>query len=81
MTTVIKESPELRIFHLIEAYRTFGHKGAKFNPVSTEEDLEVEELSLDALKFKEEDLKGQFPTCGFLKQETASLQEIIDKIF
>lgn len=76
------QSPDLRVFRLIEAYRTFGHKGAQFNPMlETPVQVEdVEELSLKKLGFKEEELSHSFPTCGFLKEESASLNVLIESL-
>ncbi len=77
-----RRSPDLRIFRMIEAYRLYGHKGATFNPIGidlTKPD-EVEELKLETLGFKKEELEQEFPTCGFLKDQTAPLSAIIDAL-
>lgn len=75
-------SSELRIFRMIEAYRLYGHKGAAFNPIDlgSIKPGEVEELRLETLGFKKEELGQEFPTCGFLKDETAPLNAIIDAL-
>ncbi len=75
-------SPDLRVFRLIEAYRTFGHKGAHFNPIETHpvNPEEIEELKLENLGFKKEELSQNFPTCGFLKEASAPLSAIIDAL-
>lgn len=76
------QSPDLRVFRLIEAYRIFGHKGARFNPmlevhVQVED---VEELNLENLGFKKEELNQNFPTCGFLKEESVPLNVLIQSL-
>lgn len=75
-------SPDLRIFKLIEAYRQFGHKGASFNPIELNPigPDQVEELKLEVLGFKPDELSQSFPTCGFLKEETAPLSVMIDAL-
>ncbi len=80
--TVTCSSPDLRVFRLIEAYRTFGHKGAHFNPIDPQpiKPEEIEELKLENLGFKEEELSHPFPTCGFLKEGSAPLSVIIDAL-
>ncbi|WP_316357589.1 2-oxoglutarate dehydrogenase E1 component [Candidatus Neptunichlamydia sp. REUL1] len=75
-------SPDLRVFRMIEAYRIYGHKGATFNPIDPDltQSNEVEELKLETLGFKKEELGQEFPTCGFLKDQTAPLSTIIDAL-
>lgn len=67
----------LRVYRLLEAYRTYGHLMAQVNPVATEEPREPRELNLEALGFKQEELGKSFPTCGLLPQTEATLQEIV----
>ncbi len=74
------ESPDLRIYLLIDAYRCFGHRMAAFNPLATTVAKEPIELSLERLGFKPEELNASFPTCGFLNQPLAPLSEIIDAL-
>lgn len=78
----VEGSPDLRVFKLIEAYRLYGHKGAQINPIelSPKSPDEVEELKLETLGFKQEELSQVFPTCGFLKEETAPLSALIDAL-
>jgi 2-oxoglutarate dehydrogenase E1 component len=73
-------SPELRVYHLIEAYRVYGHLLATFNPLAVHPPEQVEELSLKKHGFEEKDLSALFPTCGFLKKDEAPLQEIVDAL-
>ncbi len=69
-------SSDLKIYHLIEAYRTYGHLKAQINPLG-HVPTEVSELSLRQMGFQSGDLDQSFPTCGFLPQPEASLREII----
>ncbi len=73
-------SDDLRIFHLIEAYRIFGHRLASFNPLHKEAKEEIEELKLENLGFKKEELDKPFPTAGFLKVPKAPLKEMIEAL-
>ncbi|MCB1106822.1 MAG: 2-oxoglutarate dehydrogenase E1 component [Chlamydiia bacterium] len=75
-------SPDLRIFQLIEAYRLYGHKGAQTSPIETtpKKPEEIEELKLENLGFTKEELERSFPTCGFLKEETAPLKVIVEAL-
>jgi 2-oxoglutarate dehydrogenase E1 component len=69
-------SSDLKIYHLIEAYRTYGHLKAQINPLAAPP-TDVSELSLANLGFQVSDLDKSFPTCGFLPQPEAPLSEII----
>lgn len=76
-------SADLKIYHLIEAYRTYGHLKAKDNPLFAPP-TEVRELALENLGFKKSDLNKLFPTCGFLPEAEASLSqlvEVLEKIY
>ncbi|HEY4831433.1 MAG TPA: thiamine pyrophosphate-dependent enzyme, partial [Waddliaceae bacterium] len=77
-----KETPQegvgdLRIFHLIDAYRKFGHLQASVNPIAIHPPQVVHPLSLSLFNFKEEELETHFPTDGLLDEPTASLSKII----
>ena len=76
------QSPDLRVFCLIEAYRIFGHKGAQFNPMQTTavHPDDVKELKLESLGFKKKELGQNFPTCGFLKEESVPLNVLIEAL-
>lgn len=69
-------SSDLKIFHLIEAYRTYGHLKASDNPLFAPK-AEVRELSLENLGFQKTDLDTSYPTCGFLPEREATLSQII----
>lgn len=75
-----QSSPDLRIYLLIQAYREFGHLFAENNPIRTTLRSLPNELQLQTLGFKEEELKSSFPTCGFLKTPAAPLEEIIETL-
>lgn len=72
-----KAPSDIRVFQLINAYRTYGHLMAANNPVSTKKIEEPFELSLKTLGFKDEELYQEFPTCGLLPAATAPLSDII----
>lgn len=77
---VHQEQSDLKIFTLIEAYRTYGHLMAKINPVNPH-DIEVPyQLRLDNLGFTKEDLSKSFPTCGIMKEAQAPLLDIINTL-
>lgn len=71
---------DLRIYHLIEAYRTYGHLIARFNPIDPSPITQVPQLRLDYLGFQESELALPFPTCGLLTQDEAPLSEIISAL-
>jgi 2-oxoglutarate dehydrogenase E1 component len=75
-----KESPDLRVYLLIDAYRKYGHLMAKFNPIATTELREPQELSIEKLGFKKEELDVSFPTVGFLKEQNAPLKNLIEAL-
>lgn len=72
------QSPDLRIYSLINAYRHYGHLMTQINPLAIDPPVIPRELQLKTLGFSESELSSSFPTCGFLKQETATLKEIIE---
>ncbi|HEY5259918.1 MAG TPA: thiamine pyrophosphate-dependent enzyme, partial [Rhabdochlamydiaceae bacterium] len=72
-------SSDLKIYHLIEAYRTYGHLKARDNPLFAPP-TEVRELSLKNLGFEQSDLNKSFPTCGFLPQPEAPLSQLIEAL-
>lgn len=68
----------LQISQLINAYRTYGHLQANFNPIAVHPPQIPWQLDLKELGFSERDLQKQFPSCGLLPQDSTTLQEIID---
>ncbi|HSX03795.1 MAG TPA: 2-oxoglutarate dehydrogenase E1 component [Rhabdochlamydiaceae bacterium] len=73
-------SPDLRIFYLITAYRTYGHLMAQVNPIAASDPPPAPELNLENFGLSDKDLEIAFPTCGFLKEETAPLKEILEAL-
>lgn len=72
-------SSDLKVYQLIETYRTYGHLKAKDNPLFSPP-TEVRELSLKNLGFEQADLNKRFPTCGFLPVAEAPLSQIIEAL-
>jgi len=72
-------SPQMRIYLLMHAYRTYGHLKAHIFPLSHGENS-PKELGLELLGFQKEELKRVFPTNGLLKETTASLETIIQTL-
>ncbi len=75
-----KESPDLRVYLLIDAYRKFGHLMARFNPIATAPLKEPAVLSIERMGFKKEELNASFPTFGFLKESNAPLNKLIEAL-
>lgn len=73
-------SADLRIYNLINAYRTYGHLLAEINPIAIKETDEPWQLSLEHLGFSKEELNQQFPTCGLLSKQKAPLHELIETL-
>lgn len=69
---------DVRIYHLIQAYREYGHLMAAVNPIATQVSTGPRELKLSNLGFKTEDLNKSFRTFGLLETETAPLSKIIE---
>ncbi len=65
----------LKIDHLIQSYRMYGHLAADVNPLKVGVD-KVAELSLEGVG----SLDGLFPTCGLLKEKVAPLRVIVEKL-
>lgn len=71
---------DLRLYNLINAYRTYGHLMARFNPLATHEPVEPEQLKLETFGFSRQDLSSLFPTFGLLRQEKAPLLDILNTL-
>ncbi len=72
--------PELKVYALIEGYRTYGHLLADFNPIAGKKKTDVPELALQHFGFSPKDLGQTVPTCGFLKEKEVPLQTLIDAL-
>ncbi len=75
-----EQGGDLRIYHLIDSYRRFGHLQARINPLDLQPRKVAHELALSSLNFKEEDLKKIFPTSGLLPEAEAPLSKIIETL-
>ncbi|MBN4066882.1 2-oxoglutarate dehydrogenase E1 component [Simkania negevensis] len=71
-------SNDLRISTLINAYRSYGHLLARFDPIDPAPRASVPELDLATLGFEEDELNETFPTCGLLDEKFAPLSKIIE---
>jgi 2-oxoglutarate dehydrogenase E1 component len=71
-------SDDVRISHLIDAYRCYGHLQAHVNPIERKEVEIPSQLTLESLNFKKEELEQPFPTCWLLSEPTAKLSVIIE---
>lgn len=72
------KSGDERIYHLIDAYRKFGHLQAHINPIATHPVTPI--LTLSSLNFEENELEKLFPTCGTLPEPNAALFKIIEML-
>jgi 2-oxoglutarate dehydrogenase E1 component len=69
-----KVSGDLRVDHLIQAYRIYGHLAASISPIQPTEKKEPAELKLRQFGLTANDLEKVMPTCGFLPQKEAPLK-------
>lgn len=74
------EDNALRLFRLIDGYRSYGHLKADINPVAVTAPELPWQLSLDALGLRREELSTLFPTFGLLADGYAPLSTIIDTL-
>ncbi len=73
-------SADLRIYLLIDAYRTYGHLVAHVNPLDAPPSANIPELDLQKLGFAQDELEKNFPTCGFLSAKEAPLKSLVDAL-
>lgn len=66
-------APELQVYHLIQAYRMYGHLAASINPITTNPPSPVAELP-------EVEGDEMVPTCGFLPQKEAPLSQVVEML-
>ena len=74
----VSGASDVRIYNLIEAYRTYGHLLADVNPIATEPPKQLPQLTLENLGFQDDELSKQFPTCGLLQEKEAPLSNIVE---
>ena len=72
-----KITGDLDVFNLINAYRMHGHLMAHVNPLTLPSAEVPRELQIETWGFTSEDLNKNFPTCGVLEREEATLSEIL----
>lgn len=75
-----KQSSDVRLYQLIDAYRKWGHLKVACNPISLEPLKDPSVLNLKTWGFKPEELSSQVPSFGFKSQETLSLKELIQAL-
>lgn len=73
-------SADLRVYNLIEAYRTYGHEAAHINPIAIKPIKEPPTLQLESFGLSSKDLSQLFPTYGLLPEAKAPLSRIIDRL-
>jgi len=73
-------APDLKVYHLIEAYRTYGHLAAQINPIALKPPDPVSELEIEKHGFQKSDLDSIVPTFGFLKEPQAPLKNLIEAL-
>ncbi|MFS8563035.1 MAG: hypothetical protein LVR00_01335 [Rhabdochlamydiaceae bacterium] len=71
---------EVKIDHLIQSYRVYGHLAAEINPLKVVAAEKIPELSLEGHGLSTSDLQELFPTCGLLEEERAPLAMILGKL-
>ncbi len=74
------EYDAVRIYHLIQAFRTYGHLLAANNPLAILQNSDVPELTLAYLGFTQEEWDRPMPTCGFLTEKEAPLSQIYEAL-
>ncbi len=79
--TVNRAAPaDLRVDHLIQAYRNWGHLKADINPIRTHPISQPWQLRLETIGFTKDELHKMFPTNGLFEEAEAPLQEIITRL-
>lgn len=79
--TVNRSAPaDLRVDHLIQTYRNWGHLKANINPIRTRPIQEPWQLCLEAIGFSQDELNQAFPTNGLFDHSEAQLKEIIEHL-
>lgn len=74
------EAPDLRVYNLIQAYRIYGHRMARFNPLEQEAPQEPKELKIESHGLSKQDLSQPFFTYGVLSEEKAPLLNILNAL-
>lgn len=71
---------DVRVYDLINAYRTYGHLMAKINPIETSSQEEPRQLKLEAHGLNKKELSHHFSTYGLLHEEKAPLLDILNAL-
>lgn len=71
---------DLRIYNLVDAYRTYGHLLAKNNPLEPRKPEEPYQLKLETFGFSKQDLPSHFPSCGIYEEDEVPLLDIINAL-
>lgn len=69
----------LRLFELVEAYRTMGHRYAALDPLSGAPTLGPE-MQPAAFGFTQDDLDRTFDVAGLFDRQTATLRVVLEKL-
>ena len=72
--------PDIRVYNLIQAYRTYGHLMARINPLQANEPIEPKELKLETHGLAKQDLSLPFFTYALLPVEKAPLLNIVNAL-
>lgn len=70
---------ELDVYHLISAYRNYGHFEANLDPLANTT-VPSEQLALSRFNLSEKDLEQKFQIGGIIGKPNASLKEIISHL-
>jgi len=81
-TPTTQPTADIRVYDLINAYRTYGHLIANTNPLlqPTHPQSLPPQLKLETFNLKQADLQNSFPTYGLLTSATAPLSAISEKL-
>lgn len=74
------EYDAMRVSHMIDSFRTYGHLQALDNPIKPPSPSQVSELTLHYLGFRSEEWEQPMPTCGFLQDAVAPLSKIYEAL-
>lgn len=72
--------PDIRVYNLIQAYRTYGHLMARINPLLKEDPPEPKELRLETHGLTKQDLSQPFLTYAILPEKKAPLLTIVNAL-
>lgn len=76
----LNEADALKLYKLLQAYRTYGHFEADINPIDTIPPEPFPELSLSHIGFTSEDLNKNFPSLGLSREGEIPLKRIVENL-